>query len=100
MFTRTATLAGALISLVLTGAVVAQPSASIAPAVYRPAVDAAPLLQPVRVIRIHVYTCTARSRVAFGVGTSGLLATARTIALYQCAIRTPRGLTCRITRCR
>jgi hypothetical protein len=38
--------------------------------------------------------------VAYGVATSGVLATARRGALYQCAVRTPRGLVCLITRCR
>jgi hypothetical protein len=96
MFGRMAALAGALGCLMLAGAGSAEPIG--APAVYTP--TAAPLLQPVRVIKIHVYTCTARSRVAYGVATSGVLATARRGALYQCAVRTPRGLVCLITRCR
>ncbi len=100
MFGRTAALVGALSCQFLAGAGAAEPPGRPAPAVYAPATDAAPLLQPVRVIKVHVYTCTARSRVAFGVWTAPLLATARTGALYQCALRTPRGLVCLITRCR
>lgn len=43
--------------------------------------------------------CQARSRYATGWG-SGTLTNARRRALYECAIRTPRGYTCYITRCR
>lgn len=43
--------------------------------------------------------CEARSRFASGWG-SGALHTARQRALYECAIRTPRGYNCYITRCR
>lgn len=43
--------------------------------------------------------CEARSRFASGWG-SGSLATAQRRALYECSIRTPRGYTCYITRCR
>jgi hypothetical protein len=58
-----------------------------------------PTLQPARVIRVHVYTCTARSRFAYGYWTAAYLAVARQGALVQCAARTPRGFLCRITRC-
>jgi hypothetical protein len=44
--------------------------------------------------------CEARSRVASGWGRSHSLSNARQRALYECAIRTPRGLTCYITSCR
>lgn len=43
--------------------------------------------------------CEAKSRYASGWGT-GSLAGARRRALYECAIRTPRGYTCYITACR
>jgi hypothetical protein len=44
--------------------------------------------------------CEARSRVASGWGRSPSLSNARQRALYECAIRTPRGMTCYITSCR
>ena len=44
--------------------------------------------------------CEARSRVANGWGRSPYLNEARQRALYECAIRTPRGYTCYITQCR
>ncbi len=43
-------------------------------------------------------TCIAKSRYASGWG-SGSLNYARNRALYECAIRTPRGYTCYITSC-
>lgn len=43
--------------------------------------------------------CEARSRYASGWG-SGTLPNARSRALYECAIRTPRGYTCSIRHCR
>jgi hypothetical protein len=46
------------------------------------------------------YTCIARSRIAYGYWTSPYLAVARRRALVQCALRTPRGYACVITRCR
>ena len=46
------------------------------------------------------HTCTARSIQAYGYGISPRLATARVIALTQCAVRTHRGLVCRVTACR
>ncbi|HLI67566.1 MAG TPA: hypothetical protein VKU90_14480 [Caulobacteraceae bacterium] len=45
------------------------------------------------------YTCYSRSPAATGWETSPYLAVAQRGALYQCAIRTPRGYICRITRC-
>jgi hypothetical protein len=53
-----------------------------------------------RVHLVRVYTCTARSRVAYGVWTAGTLSVAKRGALTQCAIRTPRGMVCLITACR
>ena len=44
--------------------------------------------------------CEARSRVANGWGRSAYMNEARQRALYECAIRTPRGYTCYITSCR
>lgn len=45
--------------------------------------------------------CSARSTTgATGWGTSGYLATAKTIALRECAVRTPRGATCYIMYCK
>jgi hypothetical protein len=44
-------------------------------------------------------TCYAHSRTAYGYGYSPSRAVAIRIALSQCAIRTPRGLVCRITSC-
>lgn len=43
--------------------------------------------------------CTAASPYATGWG-QGSLNYARRRALYECAIRTPRGYTCYITSCR
>ncbi len=44
--------------------------------------------------------CTAHSGKAYGWGKSPRLATAKAIALKECAVRTPRGRYCRITSCR
>jgi hypothetical protein len=45
--------------------------------------------------------CSARGTTgATGWGTSGYLATAKGIALRECAVRTPRGATCSIMFCR
>ncbi|HLK24199.1 MAG TPA: hypothetical protein VKT30_06040 [Caulobacteraceae bacterium] len=61
----------------------------------------APYLHPARTIVTHVYRCWAYApNGAYGYSawvTS--LALAHQEALYQCAIRTPRGLICVITRC-
>lgn len=43
-------------------------------------------------------TCTAKSRFASGWG-QGSYSYARNRALYECAIRTPRGYNCYITHC-
>lgn len=48
----------------------------------------------------EAWQCTARSRTAMGWGVAGNRAVAAQIALRQCAVRTPYGLMCRITRCR
>ncbi|HWL83760.1 MAG TPA: hypothetical protein VNR89_22620 [Roseomonas sp.] len=46
------------------------------------------------------WTCGARSATgSWGVGWSRSIHRARRIALYQCALRTPRGYYCRITTC-
>lgn len=46
------------------------------------------------------WTCGARSATgAWGVGWSGSLLQAKRIALFQCAVRTPRGYYCRVTAC-
>jgi hypothetical protein len=42
--------------------------------------------------------CEARSAYAYGWG-QGSLSYARRRALSECAVRTPRGYYCRITRC-
>lgn len=44
--------------------------------------------------------CEARSRYASGWGQSGSIQRARQRALYECAVRTPRGYNCYITSCR
>ena len=45
--------------------------------------------------------CSARGTTqATGWGTAGYLATAKGIALRECAVRTPRGATCYIMFCR
>jgi hypothetical protein len=51
---------------------------------------------------VHIYSCVARSpNGSFGYSNNiPNLATARSIALTQCAVRTPRGLICRIQTCR
>jgi len=72
----------------------ASPTSGFNDGVYSPRADA-PALQPV----YYVHTCTARSRVAYGYWSNVSLAVARVRALRQCAIRTPRGLTCFITAC-
>jgi hypothetical protein len=49
----------------------------------------------------EAWYCTARGTTgASGWGTAGYLATARYIALRQCALRTPRGAACYVTACR
>ncbi len=44
--------------------------------------------------------CRADSRQAYGWGSSPRLGVAKRIALSQCAVRTRRGLYCRISYCR
>lgn len=44
--------------------------------------------------------CEARSRYASGWGQSQSMRRARERALYECAVRTPRGYNCYITHCR
>ncbi|MCE1234982.1 MAG: hypothetical protein LWW93_01360 [Hyphomicrobiales bacterium] len=46
------------------------------------------------------WQCTARSRAAMGWGVSSSRSSASQRALRECAVRTPRGMMCRITRCR
>jgi hypothetical protein len=47
------------------------------------------------------WTCHARSPTgSWGWGSAGSIPAAQRRALYECAIRTPRGYVCRITRCR
>jgi len=46
------------------------------------------------------HACTAHSIQAMGYGISPSLAVAKRLALANCAIRTHRGLICRITACR
>ncbi|MCW5681260.1 MAG: hypothetical protein KF794_03385 [Xanthobacteraceae bacterium] len=49
----------------------------------------------------HAYRCRADSPQAYGWGYhSNSLRYARDRALYECAVRTPRGYTCYITSCR
>jgi len=49
----------------------------------------------------EAWYCTARGTTgATGWGTSGYLSTAKTIALRECAVRTPRGAACYIMYCR
>ncbi len=48
----------------------------------------------------QAHICYAHSRVAYGWGSAAYLRTARTIALANCSIRTPRGMMCWITSCR
>jgi hypothetical protein len=49
----------------------------------------------------EAWYCTARGTTgAVGWGAHAYLATARYIALRQCALRTPRGAACYITGCR
>jgi hypothetical protein len=58
------------------------------------------LATAVGVTSAEARTCVARSVQAMGYGISPRLATAKAIALTQCAVRTRRGLMCRITACR
>ncbi len=47
------------------------------------------------------WCCSARGTTgATGRGTSGYLATAKTIALRECAVRTPRGAKCYVMYCK
>lgn len=46
------------------------------------------------------WQCNARSRTATGWGIASTRSAASYRALSECAIRTPRGYMCRITRCR
>jgi hypothetical protein len=49
----------------------------------------------------EAWYCTARGTTgATGWGTHIYLATAKTIALRECAVRTPRGATCYIMYCK
>lgn len=49
----------------------------------------------------EAWYCTARGTTgAIGWGVHAYLATARTIALRQCAVRTPRGAACYIMSCK
>jgi hypothetical protein len=85
---------GAVLAAVLSSGAVASP-APLDPGTYSPRTDA-PVLTEVA----HRWTCIARSRVAYGYGISTSKAVAGRLALSQCAIRTPRGLTCVLTSCR
>ena len=58
-------------------------------------------LHPARTIVAHVYRCWAYAPNG-AYGFSAWVATidlAKSQALYQCAVRTPRGLVCVVTRC-
>jgi hypothetical protein len=49
----------------------------------------------------EAWYCSARGTTgATGWGTAGYLATAKVIALRECAVRTPRGATCYIMYCK
>jgi hypothetical protein len=48
----------------------------------------------------YAWYCRADSPRAYGWGRAGSLYRAKRIALYQCAIRTPRWQTCYISWCR
>jgi len=84
----------ALAVAMASGVAGAAPMSGLNDGVYSPRADA-PVLQPV----YYLHTCTARSRVAYGYWSNVSLAVAKLRALRQCAIRTPRGLTCFITAC-
>jgi hypothetical protein len=61
----------------------------------------APYLQPAREIITYVYRCWAyapNGAYGFSAWVSNK-AVAEQQALYQCAIRTPRGLVCVVRRC-
>jgi len=75
-------------------------SSTVASAATAPT-NLAPYLHPARTIITHVYRCYARSpNGSYGYSAwVSSLALARSEALYQCAIRTPRGLVCVITSC-
>jgi hypothetical protein len=84
----------ALAAAALGGASFAATPSGFDSGVYTPKTDA-PTLQTV----VHRRYCIAHSRVAFGYGYSPSLASAKTIALANCAVRTPRGFLCVITSC-
>lgn len=90
---KTAVLAAALAAATLSLATAASGQGPIDAGVYRSG-DAQ--LQPAA-LRLH--RCIARSVVAVGYWTSTSLAVARRQALFQCAVRTPRGRNCYIVSC-
>jgi len=58
------------------------------------------LLIPAAPTDAAAVTCYAGSRTgSWGWGRAGSLRAAQRRALYECAVRTPRGYTCYITRC-
>ncbi len=90
---KTALLAAALAAATLGLANTAAGHSPIDPGVYTPG---AAQLQPAA---LRAHSCVARSIIAVGYWTSTSLAVARRQALVQCAVRTPRGYNCLITRC-
>jgi hypothetical protein len=92
--------AGAISCLGFGDAVAAGGGARLQSAVYA-ANAGEPTARLQNVYYVRVYKCTARSRTgSYGYWTAPALSTARRGALTQCAIRTPRGVLCRITSCR
>jgi hypothetical protein len=87
-------LMAALAAATLGGASFAATPSGFDSGVYSPKTDA-PALQQVA----YRHYCIAHSRVAYGYGYSPYLASAKTIALANCSVRTPRGLLCIITSC-
>jgi len=61
----------------------------------------AAVLAPALASDASAWTCHARSPTgSWGWGSAGSIPAAQRRALYECAVRTPRGYVCRITRCR
>jgi hypothetical protein len=87
--------AAALAAATMTCASAQDAPPTLDPGVYSSRVGPPDLIQ----VRLHAYTCVARSRVAVGYWTAATRTLARAGALRQCAVRTPFGMACLVTGC-
>jgi len=92
---RTLLTVAALAVATMTGAGAQDLPPRLDPGVYSSRAGPPNLIQ----VRLHAYTCVARSRVAVGYWTAATRTMARAGALRQCAVRTPFGMTCLVTAC-